>query len=210
MMRELTYRAVSYPEEFWFLRQAVKSLDPKNPGWIWAFNDACETKHQDVLHVFDLGYSWSMRKCLHRQSLVRGSDMPKRGYGMSVAMKFLSALVTLTLMELPAFQTLRGLSLRRNRGRVSKQFTMNQPVERFLSLNELLKACAIATADTPKLITSKGEKMTTVPRYRSVQPPITADGDILKKNPSASIGELNGCIVKMRYSGEIRDNLISW
>ena len=57
--------------------KTAKSLDPKNPGWIWAFNDACETKHQDVLHVFDLAL-WSMRKCwvTCRQSLVRGSDMP--------------------------------------------------------------------------------------------------------------------------------------
>ncbi len=54
-----------FPEEFWFLRQAVKLLDPENPGWIWAFNDACKTKHQDVLHVFDLAL-----KLVHGEMLV--------------------------------------------------------------------------------------------------------------------------------------------
>lgn len=42
------------PEEFWFLRQAVKLVAPENPGWIWLFNDADETSHQDILHIFDL------------------------------------------------------------------------------------------------------------------------------------------------------------
>ena len=41
-------------EEFWFLRQAVKLIDPENPGLIWLFNDRCKTEHKDVLHLFDI------------------------------------------------------------------------------------------------------------------------------------------------------------
>lgn len=42
------------PEEFWFLRQAIKLIDPENPGLIWLFNDRCKTEHKDVLHLFNI------------------------------------------------------------------------------------------------------------------------------------------------------------
>ena len=46
-------------------KTGCKVADPVNPGWIWAFNDARETKHQDILYVFDLAL-----QLVHEEMLV--------------------------------------------------------------------------------------------------------------------------------------------
>ena len=47
----------SIPDEYWFLRLALREIDPNGLGYIGAYNDAEGRTHTEILHLFDRAIS---------------------------------------------------------------------------------------------------------------------------------------------------------
>ena len=43
----------SIPDEYWFLRLALREIDPDGLGYIGTYNDAEDRSHSEILHLFD-------------------------------------------------------------------------------------------------------------------------------------------------------------
>jgi len=43
----------SIPDEYWFLRLALREIDPDGLGYIGTYNDAEGRSHSEILHLFD-------------------------------------------------------------------------------------------------------------------------------------------------------------
>jgi hypothetical protein len=45
------------PEEYWFLRLALRQIDPDGAGYIGAYNDSEGRTHSEIMHLFDTAIS---------------------------------------------------------------------------------------------------------------------------------------------------------